>query len=58
MGSTGRIMPPSEYTCREYREEMQLLALRRRLNDPSLSDAEMKKILAEIKRLETKMNMA
>jgi len=51
-------MPPANYTCREYREEMQLLALRRRLNDPSLSDAEKKKVLAEIKRLETKMNMA
>jgi len=36
---------------------MQLLALRRRLADSTLNDGEKKKILAEIQRLETRMEM-
>ena len=45
---------PQNYTCNEYREEMILLGLRRRLQIPGLSEDEIKKLLQEIKRLELK----
>ena len=48
----------SPYTCSMYREEMQLLALRRRLNDESLSTEERCELEAEIKALETHMGLA
>lgn len=40
------------YTCNEYREEMILLALRRRLQQPGLTEEERTKLLAELARLE------
>jgi hypothetical protein len=46
------------YTCAEYREEMRLIGLQRRLReDASLTEAEREKIRAEIRRLETEMGM-
>ena len=46
------------YTCAEYREEMRLIGMRRRLReDATLTEAEREKILAEIRRLETEMGM-
>lgn len=45
------------YTCTEYREEMVLLGLRRRLADPSLSAQEKEKLEKEIKKLEVRMGM-
>ena len=45
------------YTCNEYRMEMILLALRRRLAKPDLSEAEKKSIEAEIQRVKTEMGM-
>jgi hypothetical protein len=47
----------NKYTCNEYREEMTLLGLKRRLEDPSLSEAKREEIIAEIKRLEAAMGM-
>lgn len=46
-----------EYTCRQYREEMILLGLRKRLNVPALSDRERLTIEKEIRRLEAQMGM-
>lgn len=50
-------MANQNYTCREYRQEMQLLALRRRLADRELSEREKKELQAEILRLEAQMQM-
>ena len=49
--------PKTKYTCHEYREEMLLLGLRRRLEDPSLAEAEREEIIEEIKKLESAMGM-
>ena len=46
------------YTCTEYREEMILLGLKRRLENKALSDAEKKELKKEIKQLEKQMGMA
>ncbi|MFZ0133109.1 MAG: hypothetical protein WAK95_11240 [Desulfobacterales bacterium] len=48
----------SEYTCRQYREEMILLGLRKRLNAPELSDSERRAVEKEIRRLEAQMGLA
>ena len=45
------------YGCHEYREEMVLLGLRPKLEDPRLSEAERGEIIEEIKRLEAAMGM-
>jgi hypothetical protein len=47
----------SLYTCRQYREEMILLGLRKRLNVPELSERERQTIEKEIRRLEAQMGM-
>lgn len=41
----------------EYRQEMTLLGLRRRLENPGLTEAEKKRIEQEIKMLEKQMGM-
>lgn len=46
------------YTCNDYRLEMILLSLKRRLSSENLSDAEKLSILDEIRRIETQMGMA
>ena len=46
------------YTCSEYREEMQLLGLRRRLHAGDVSDEERERLKAKIKELESSMGMA
>ena len=43
------------YTCTEYRQEMVLLSLRRRLADPSLEPSEKKELEAQVRKLETEM---
>ncbi len=48
----------SEYTCRQYREEMILLGLRKRLSAPELTDRERRSVEEEIRRLEAQMGMA
>lgn len=40
------------YTCNEYREEMILLGLRRRLQQPGLAEEERTRLAGEIARLE------
>ena len=44
-------------TCNDYRQEMMLLGLRRRLAEEDLSDSEKKAIQMEIKRLEEIMQL-
>ena len=46
-----------QYTCREYREEMLLMGLRRQLSKSDLSEGEKKRLEDEIRRLEEKMDM-
>jgi len=47
-----------QYTCTDYRLEMVLLSLRRRLAREALSETEEKEIHREIERLEAHMGMA
>ena len=47
-----------KYTCTDYREEMTLLALQKQLSQIGLSEEEKKRISDEIKKLESKMDMA
>ena len=46
-----------EYTCAEYRIEMILLNLKRRLQHEGLGEEEMGDILLQIKKLEAKMGL-
>jgi len=46
-----------KYTCTEYREEMVLLSLNRRLKEPGLSPDEKAQIEKEIRELEARMGM-
>lgn len=46
-----------EYTCAEYRIEMILLNLKRRLQHEGLGEKEKGDILLQIKKLETKMGL-
>jgi len=46
-----------KYTCRDYREEMILLGLRRRLNQADLGVDERKEIIKEIENIEKQMGM-
>ncbi len=45
------------YTCTDYRTEMILLGLRRRLTAADLGEAERKALRAEIRQLETDMGL-
>ncbi len=46
-----------DYTCADYREEMILLSLRRRLEDPGVSDEEKPAIRAGIQKLEKSLDI-
>lgn len=48
-------MGSSKYTCQDYRQEMILVGLQRRLNDPDISDEEKRNVIDEIQRLELEM---
>ena len=48
---------PKKYTCADYRKEMILLGLRRRLNDRELTAEERDRLMSEIQRLESEMGM-
>ena len=50
-----RQSPP--YTCKEYREEMILLALQQQLHQPHLTAEERQKLLAEIALLTKKIGL-
>jgi hypothetical protein len=47
----------STYTCREYREEMILLALQKKLSAPDLTTENKQQLLAEIAAVEARMGM-
>ena len=47
----------SPYTCMDYREEMVLLGLKRRLAADNLTEAERKALLEQIQALEAAMDM-
>jgi hypothetical protein len=49
--------PTGAYTCREYREEMILLALQKKLAAPDLTPEEKQRILEEIAEVKTRMGM-
>jgi hypothetical protein len=46
-----------EYTCKDYRSEMKLLGLKRRLEEENLGEEEKAQIVQEIKELEKAMKM-
>lgn len=50
--------PAGNYTCNDYRAEMILLSLQRRLNRPELGEQEKKEIQAEIERVKEEMGMS
>ncbi len=45
------------YTCNDYREEMVLLGLRKRLNAPGLTKEETETLLNEIKKIEKSIGL-
>ena len=47
----------SRYSCQDYREEMRLLGLKRRLAQKELSDEERRALIREIEELESTMEM-
>jgi len=47
-----------KYTCEDYRNEMMLLALRKRLQQGDLSQEEKSKLIEEIKKLEEEIKIA
>ena len=49
--------PKKTYTCNDYREEMRLLGLKKRLSEENLSKAEKQTIEAEIAKLESALQM-
>ena len=48
---------PKKYTCADYRKEMILLGLRRRLHDKDITAEERDRIMTEIRELESDMGM-
>jgi len=46
-----------EYTCVDYRSEMKLLGLKRKLEEENLTEEERAQIVQEIKELEKEMEM-
>ncbi len=46
-----------QYTCSDYRAEMILMSLQRRLEQNDLSDSEKQSLEAEIKRIKLEMGM-
>ena len=49
--------PPTKYTCADYRQEMLLLALRKRISQEKLTGAERRELEEKIRRLEAEMDM-
>ena len=46
-----------KYTCNDYREEMRLLGMKKRLNENDLSPAEKRTLEVEISKLEAALQM-
>jgi len=61
MGNTKKILinefRAMKYTCVDYRSEMKLLGIKRRLEEENLSEEERAQIVQEIKDLEKEMDM-
>lgn len=53
----GKIENKNRYTCNEYREEMILLGLQRRLSQKDLTEEERQKLLLEISNVEKQMGL-
>lgn len=51
-------MPQSAYTCNDYRQEMILLSLTRRLEDEGLAEPEKEKLRRQIKKIEADLKMS
>jgi hypothetical protein len=49
--------PPTQYTCREYREEMLLLGLKRQAENPELPEAQRLELADKIRKLELEMGL-
>lgn len=49
--------PKPNYGCTDYREEMRLLGLKRRLEQPGLTEDERRSLLQAVEELERKMGM-
>jgi len=47
-----------KYTCEDYRQEMKLVALRKRLQQEDLSKTEKARIVKEIEKLEDEMKLS
>ncbi len=46
-----------QYTCNDYRQEMVLLGLKRRLEDPDIDDEERRELEGQIRELEEQMGI-
>ena len=58
VGKALKNMPPkNQYTCSDYREEMRLIGLKKRLNEENLSRTEKKTIETEIAELEKTLQL-
>jgi hypothetical protein len=54
---TGVLSKMKQYTCTDYRMEMMLLGLKRRLAEPGLDDREIQQLQEQIRKLEAEMGM-
>jgi len=57
MNSEKKKVKTANYTCTEYREEMILLGLQRKLANPELTEEERQALLTEIKKVEEAMGL-
>lgn len=53
-----KIMQKKKYTCSDYREEMRLIGLKKRLNEATLNPKEKQIIEAEIAKLEKALELS
>ena len=58
MRRTEELTASDKYTCNEYREEMMLLGLQRRLHAEDMSEEERERLKERIRDLEAAMGMA
>ena len=47
----------ANYTCNDYRQEMQLIAMKKQLETADLNETERQKLSSEIERLEAEMQI-
>ena len=51
-------MAKGRYTCSDYRQEMILAGLRRRLADPDLDEREKERLTRQVQQMEQEMGLA